>query len=341
MVDPVTALVVAGVATLVSAVLFWPERGLVARFVRGLQSTERVLVEDALKHLYDFESRGLPGTLPSVSGALGISRDRTSQLLGRLIELGLVDQKESRYELSATGRSEALRVIRVHRLWERYLSDTTGLPETDWHKVADLREHQTSADEAAELAAKTGYPLFDPHGDPIPRADGAIEEHGGLPLTELAPGLVGEIVHIEDEPEAVYAQLVAEGLFLGMRVRVMETSSKRCQFEADGEEHILAPMLAVNVSVAPLEEGEEMAGPFETLDSLDLGQTARVLGISPQCRVVERRRMFDLGLLPGTIVGAELRSPAGDPTGYRIRDAIIALRKEQASMVRIQREEAA
>jgi Fe2+ transport system protein FeoA len=61
-----------------------------------------------------------------------------------------------------------------------------------------------------------------------------------------------------------------------------------------------------------------------------------VLSISRACRGAERRRFLDLGLVPGTVVTAEMRSPAGDPTAYRIRDALIALRESQARHVRVE-----
>jgi Fe2+ transport system protein FeoA len=47
--------------------------------------------------------------------------------------------------------------------------------------------------------------------------------------------------------------------------------------------------------------------------------------------------MMDLGILPGTTVTAEMISPGGDPTAYRIRGALVALRKDQAEHIRIQR----
>ena len=53
----------------------------------------------------------------------------------------------------------------------------------------------------------------------------------------------------------------------------------------------------------------------------------------------ERRRMLDLGILPGTEIEVVMKSPMGDPTAYRIRDAVIALRKEQAELIRINRTE--
>ncbi|UCG24691.1 MAG: ferrous iron transport protein A, partial [Chloroflexota bacterium] len=62
-----------------------------------------------------------------------------------------------------------------------------------------------------------------------------------------------------------------------------------------------------------------------------------VIGISRASRGSERRRFLDLGILPGTLVEAELIGPGGDPTGYRLRDTLIAFRREQAQMIRIKK----
>ena len=126
-------------------------------------------------------------------------------------------------------------------------------------------------------------------------------------------------------------------LSIGMRVRVNEATPRRISFEADAEEHVLAPVLAANLSVLPLPKEEEMIGPFERLSTLDLGERARVVALSPVLRGAERRRLLDLGLIPGTEVAAELESPGGDPVGYRVRGAVIALRREQAEQVKIER----
>ena len=75
----------------------------------------------------------------------------------------------------------------------------------------------------------------------------------------------------------------------------------------------------------------------EPLHALKPGEKGAVVRISPRCRGSERRRLMDLGLLPGTIVEAELVSPGGDPTAYRVRGAVIALRKEQAQFIHITR----
>jgi Fe2+ transport system protein FeoA len=74
-----------------------------------------------------------------------------------------------------------------------------------------------------------------------------------------------------------------------------------------------------------------------TLDQLQKGQSALVEDLS--CTGLNRRRMMDLGILPGTRIEIEMISPLGDPTAYRIRGAVIALRREQARTISIALEE--
>ena len=337
MLQPLIALIVGVLIVALLVVLFWPDRGLFWSFVRARHATQRVLMEDALKHMFDCESKGRLGSIASLSGVLNVTRNRAAELLGLLEAAELVTLAAGEYELSDEGRQYALRVVRVHRLWESHLSHETGLEPTSWHREAEIREHTLSPAEVEALAARLGDPRYDPHGDPIPTADGEIAPPPGMPLTDLPLGEMAEIVHVEDEPEAVFAQLVAEGLYPGMRVRVLETTPQRLRFEADAEEHVLAPVLAANLSVVALPREVEMDGPFERLSSLAVGESAEVVSLLPGLRSAERRRMMDLGLLPGTVVEAELRSPAGDPTGYRVRGAVIALRRDQADHIRIQR----
>lgn len=329
-------LIVLGLLALATALL-WPDRGILWRVMRALSATERVLVEDALKHLFDCEYRGLDATLHSVSGSLGVTGRRASEVLGGLEARELVRPRAGRFELTPQGRRYALRVVRIHRLWEAYLSQRTGHEPAAWHLQAEIREHTTSADEAAALSASLGHPRWDPHGDPIPTEGGELPPPTGRPLDGLAAGEAAEIVHLEDEPEAVYAQLVAEGLYPGQRLRLIESTPRALRFEADGEEHVLAPVLAANVSVLRLPVVGHGEAAWDRLSLLELGASARVVSISPALSPSERRRMLDLGLVPGTVVEAELRGAAGDPTAYRVRGAVIALRREQAENVRIER----
>jgi DtxR family Mn-dependent transcriptional regulator len=300
-----------------------------------------VLIEDALKHLYDCEYKKLQCTHNSLSGALGISADDAARLLARLGSLGLTHQQGEGYKLSDEGRGYALRVIRMHRLWERYLADETGLSEIDWHHEAEIQEHRLTADQADALALHMGNPRFDPHGDPIPTEGGDLPARRGVSLAELRPGTIARIVHIEDEPDSVYKQLVTMRLFPGVSLRVRSISNDEIRFEADGSEVVLNPIVAANVTVVAIEKEAAADLSGSSLMDLDVGEKGKVIGISRACRGLQRRRLMDLGVIPGTVVTAELRSAGGDPTAYNIRGASIALRKSQAKLVLIDREEGA
>ncbi len=75
----------------------------------------------------------------------------------------------------------------------------------------------------------------------------------------------------------------------------------------------------------------------ERLSSLKQGELGKILNILPECKGAERRRFMDLGIVPGTVVAAEFTSPGGDPTAYLVRHSLIALRKEQADYIMIER----
>jgi DtxR family Mn-dependent transcriptional regulator len=126
------------------------------------------------------------------------------------------------------------------------------------------------------------------------------------------------------------------GLVPGTVVQRLSSGPEVVVFRANGDEIRLSPTVADNLSVVIL-PGETAAAPAgRPLSSLRPGMRGVVLEISPRCRGAERRRMLDLGILPGTEIEAVMTSPAGDPTAYRIRDALIALRRTQAALIRIE-----
>ncbi|TDI86346.1 MAG: hypothetical protein E2O79_00185 [Caldithrix sp.] len=332
-----TSVVLITLGVLAAGFILWPKTGLFWKWRRGRRVNVRVLMEDALKHLYDQEYKGLKCTLQSTAGALSITTDEAAKLLARLEAIKLVASRDEGFRLTTEGRSYALRIIRMHRLWERYLADETGLSATEWHREAEKQEHILTGADADKLAAKMGDPVYDPHGDPIPTTSGKLPPKKGKPLTDLAEGEFGSIIHLEDEPSTIFAQLAAEGLNPGMQIRVLEKTSKRIHFIADGEEIVLAPVVAANITIVPLPKEEVTDGPYDSLTSLNIGEAGKVTRISRACRGQQRRRLMDLGVLPGTIITAKMRSAGGDPTAYDIRGATIGLRNEQAEMIHIRR----
>ncbi|NUQ37895.1 MAG: DtxR family transcriptional regulator [Caldilineales bacterium] len=335
--DPLLSLLLALFIAALLAGLFWPQWGLYHRLQRQRRQDDRVLREDALKHLHRAQRYGRRPTLQSLAGDLQISLNRAAHLLEEMAQLGLVGVGNGDLALTPAGAAAALHIIRAHRLWELYLAEHTGFEETEWHGRAEQLEHAMAPDDLEALALQLGNPTHDPHGDPIPDAAGQYVAHGGQPLTTLAPGERGQIVHLEDEPEVVYAQLAALGLHPGQRVEVIERSAGRVRFWANGDEHVLAPLLALNISVQPLPEPAAAPAPIvgERLSDLRPGEWGEVTAISRACRGSDRRRLLDLGVLPGARVQAAFASPGGDPTAYLIRDTLIALRRDQAGMISV------
>ena len=338
--EPVSNLVILVGAVVLAVVLFWPRFGVVPRWFRDRLVTSRVRIEDALKHVYHEQEAGGSATVASVGGALQVPPGKVVSLVESMRHADLVRVSEGRVLLTDGGERYALQVIRAHRLWERYLADETGVDPLLWHARAERREHTLTPRETEALAERLGHPRFDPHGDPIPTAEGEVRAPEGTIrlLSELEEGARGEVVHVEDEPEVVFRELLGRGIHLGMNLVVRSRNDHGIVVEADGRGVILAPLTAANVSVRPhapidVAGGQDANPQPRTLADLDLGRSARVERISPACRGIERRRLMDLGIVSGTTITPERRSLTGDPTVYLVRGTRIALRREQATTI--------
>ncbi len=323
------------ISSLLALACLWPRFGLLALWRQHRQTRQRALAEDALKHLHACEWRGRAASLESLAGALQLSAPAAVALARRLETEGWLRSAEDSLRLTPEGEQLALAVIRAHRLWERYLADEARMPLTAIHAEAERREHERPADTVQALDAALGYPALDPHGDPIPTAGGQLAALPTQPLTDWPLNAPARIAHLEDEPSAIFSQIVAQGLCPGQIVRVIEANAQRITL-SDGERvHTLAPIIAANVFVTA-EGAEEQPIAFKTLTALRLGQQAVVRHLDSALQGYTRRRLLDLGLTPGATITAEISSLFGDPVAYRVRGTLIALRREQAEHVLVE-----
>jgi DtxR family Mn-dependent transcriptional regulator len=327
-------MVLTGIAVLLILFwIFWPKRGLLTLLSRIKLNNQRIHLEDALKYLFDCEYKNISCDLNSIAGNLGISGEHASRLVGRLFSMGLITMNDHMLSLTDTGRSYSLRVIRVHRIWEKYLADETGVAPPEWHNEADRLEHYVTQADTEKMAAQMGNPVYDPHGDPIPSRRGELPESRGKLLSCLKKGEIGRIIHIEDEPSSIFEQLTVLGLYPGMQVYVTDVDKGKITFAADGDECTLTPLFAAHINVEMLPGKIPIMPKYELLSSLNTGEQAEITGISPSCRGQQRRRLMDLGIVPGSLVSAEMKSPSGDPVGYRVMGATIGIRKKQADLI--------
>ena len=318
---------------LLGAGIFWPRAGLAALARRQWVRRRRELFEDALKHILAWEGRGENATRESLAGALEISQRRTLGLITRMEAHGLVQTVTGGIRLTPVGERLALHVVRAHRLWERYLSDDAGVPISRLHQAAEKAEHHLSAEKLDALEAHLGHPRHDPHGDPIPAADGSFSPLDAVSLVEWPSHKTARIVHIEDEPDIIFQQILAADLRPGKAVRIIENDPQRLVVSDGEQEHRLARAVAANIQVvAPAPHSRRPEGS-RRLSELTEGQAGEVVELDPDCRGFSRRRLLDLGLTPRARVSVELNNTFGDPRGYRVRGTMIALRRRQADQI--------
>ena len=318
--------------------LFRADKGYFWIIRRSVKQDRRVIIEDILKMLYHAEDSERGMRINSLFSRLKSDKKHLLEILHRIEEEGLVSFSDDRLKLSDTGRDYALRIIRAHRLWEKYLSEETGYEKHEWHDRAERMEHHLTVQQADELAFQLGNPRFDPHGDPIPSKEGKMQPLKGKALSSFPAGTLGKIIHIEDEPEVIYKQIIAEDLHIGSHLKIVASNEKRIKFHAEGEEYILAPIVAANITIAVLKKEEVSEKNISRLSTLKKGEKAQVIGISRECKGENRRRLLDLGIVMGTEISIDITSPLNDPKGYLIRDTVIAFRNDQASNILIEKQ---
>jgi DtxR family transcriptional regulator, Mn-dependent transcriptional regulator len=167
-------------------------------------STDSASVQDYVKVIYSFtEWQDKPITMSQLAARLEVANSSVSEMVRKLVDLGLADHEPyGAVELTASGRTLALSMVRRHRLLETFLVRELGYSWDEVHDEAELLEHTVSELFLERMAQKLGHPDRDPHGDPIPAADGSIELPPARPLQDLDTGHLGTITRISDaDPE--------------------------------------------------------------------------------------------------------------------------------------------
>lgn len=199
-------------------------------------------VEDYLKAVYSLSPHGQPASTSDIAGMLELSPPSVSGMVKRLSEQGLLQHVPYRgVLLTDRGRRAALRVVRRHRLIESYLVAFLGYSWDTVHVEAERLEHSVSDLLIERMAAALGNPAFDPHGDPIPAADGWVPDLEYTPLSEIKPGETVELRRVNaGEPDRL-RYLASFGLTPGVQVTVLDHQPFQgpITLHADGREHVI------------------------------------------------------------------------------------------------------
>ena len=186
-------------------------------------STPSSSIEDYVKVIYSFtEWQRKPITSTQLAQRLGVANSSVSEMVRKLKDQGLVDhQPYSAITLTADGIRLALSMVRRHRLIETYLVQELGYSWDEVHDEAELLEHAVSDTFIERMARKLGDPLRDPHGDPIPAADGTVHMPHAHRMSELDDGHTGRITRISDDNPELLRYLSAQEIDLDADIEVL------------------------------------------------------------------------------------------------------------------------
>ena len=209
-------------------------------------------VGDYLKAIWSVAGAGSAST-NALSERLSVAPASVSSMLVRLRRMGFVDY-EPYYGASLTesGSREALRLVRRHRLVETFLLEHLGYDRQEVHDEAERLEHAVSDGFTDRLAQFLGHPQHDPHGDPIPAADGTLAADDSFPLAEARAGTRVRISKVRDDDAPVLDYLEDHGLVPGRRLSILEVRALDSVVTVEdeiGKTHALGESLTRSVFV--------------------------------------------------------------------------------------------
>lgn len=180
------------------------------------------VAQDYLKIIWSAtEWSDQPVTVKQLSERMGVRAATVSDGIRRLAEQGLVaHERYGGVELTDAGRRHAVAMVRRHRLIETFLVAELGYGWDEVHDEAEVLEHAVSDDLVDRLDRRLGHPARDPHGDPIPTADGTPRRPDAVPLLAAPAGVALAVVRISDADPAVLRYLAERGIGLDTALTV-------------------------------------------------------------------------------------------------------------------------
>lgn len=157
-----------------------------------------------------------------ISKEMNTAAASVTDMIQRLAEKGYVDYKRYKgTQLSEDGMQTAMKLVRKHRLWEVFLHDKLQFGWEEVHDIAEQLEHIQSTQLTDRLDRFLGFPKFDPHGDPIPSANGSFTIRNQIELSKLEVEDHGLVVGVKEHSTDFLKMLEKLDLLLGRRIHVI------------------------------------------------------------------------------------------------------------------------
>ncbi len=187
-----------------------------------------ISVEDYLKTIYHLQGDAPDERVKTkvLAEQMELSQPSVTNMLKTLSEEGLIEYQPYRgARLTENGNRIALRVIRNHRLIEVFLVQVLNYTWDEVHAEAERLEHAMSDKLAERIDQFLSHPRFDPHGDPIPTADGKLHNHDTIPLSDARPKMRVRVERVLDQQPEVLRYLESLSLTPGVTAEVVNVLS--------------------------------------------------------------------------------------------------------------------
>lgn len=179
-------------------------------------------VENYLKALFALADAEGFVSISNLAKSLDVSKPSANNMVRKLHERGLVEyEKYKPLRLTDAGRKAAALIIRKHRLTEMYLVEQMGFGWEEVHAIAEQIEHVKSPDFFDRMDELMGHPVVDPHGSPIPDADGVIAPSDHQRLSDCAAGQTVTVVGLNHTSNDFLHFLNDHQLSLGTELTVL------------------------------------------------------------------------------------------------------------------------
>ena len=187
-----------------------------------MPSTKNPAIEDYLKTVYSHTEWQPDPITPSVlAGKLGVAPSSVTEMVKKMAAQGLVSHVPyGAVRLTEAGTVQALAVVRRHRLIETWLVQEMGYGWDEVHDEAEILEHSISDRLLEAIDARLGRPLRDPHGDPIPTAEGSVAAEPFVRADEAVDGHRGRVIRISDRDPGLLRELETTGVHPGVELEI-------------------------------------------------------------------------------------------------------------------------
>ncbi|HET9056299.1 MAG TPA: metal-dependent transcriptional regulator [Chitinophagaceae bacterium] len=206
--------------------------------------------ENYLKAIYKLqESNGEVVATSALAQVMGVHAPSVTDMLKRMAGKKLVTyQKSKGSKLTEKGKQVAVSIIRKHRLWEVFLVDKLGFGWDEVHDIAEQMEHIQSDALVNKLDTFLSFPKADPHGDPIPDANGVLPKSKSVLLSTLKDGDKGTFTGVTDHSAAFLNYLDKTGVSLGdsIKIKGIEEYDQTFTLQLKGKKEVVVSFKVAN-----------------------------------------------------------------------------------------------